>query len=304
MKSKTATTSNPPYLAVVIVNWNRPFDTLECVQSILREERENLEIIVVDNGSTDDSIPKIRNAFPAITLISLASNLGFSRGYNTGIEQALQGRAQLILLLNNDTALDPKALKTLSNSNWDVAVPKILYYDNPERIWAAGCRWRNIPPSVAIIGFGKKDQPKYDNPRPLDFATGCAVLVHRKVFETINGFDADLANYMEDYDFCFRARQAGFRIGYVPSARVRHKVSQTLGEYSKERWQHQGRNTVLFYRKDKRFPLIWLMVFIIWVSIREALKGHFQAMFGFWIGVRHGFRYLKTIKTRSNRMDL
>jgi GT2 family glycosyltransferase len=176
---------------------------------------------------------------------------------------------------------------------WDVTVPKIFFHDSPGQVWAAGARWRVFPPSVIMIGYKRKDRPKYNVPRPIDYATGCALMLKRQVLEKVGGFDPDYQNYLEDYDLCYRIRAAGFRIGYVPSARLLHKVSMTLGEDSPEKWRLLGRNTVLFYRKQNRFPRWMLWSFLIWVSIRESLKLQPIVLPDFWRGVRESLTALK-----------
>ncbi len=233
-------TGRSPTVAVVIVNYQRPDDTLECLRSVMGSAGVRLEVIVVDNGSGDDSATRITSTFPKVILVNLPENMGFAGGYNIGIEKALLSSAEYIFLLNNDTTIDPGAIRALVDAEWDVGVPKILYYSRPELIWAAGCRWRRLPPSVAMIGFGKQDGPRYDAKGSLEYATGCALMVRRRVLDALPGFDPDLENYMEDYDFCFRLHRAGFSLGYVPASRVKHKVSQTLGEYSPERWRQAG----------------------------------------------------------------
>jgi hypothetical protein len=291
---------SPARVAVITLNWQRPVDTLECLGSILAGEQGNPEIIVVDNGSKDDSVQQISAAYPQIRLVQLPENQKFSGGFNAAIQAALDTECDLFLILNNDTFVEPGAIPTLAASGWDAAVPKIVYYAEPKRIWSAGCRWRRFPPSVAMNGFQQEDKAEYNQPRALDYATACALLVRREVLEATQGFDTDLDFAMEDYDFCYRIRQAGFTMGYVPQAVIRHKVSQSLAEYAPRRWQHIGKNTVLFYRKGRRFPLHWLWIFVLWVSLREAVKGHFRLLPGYWRGILEGFRALKAIDRRDS----
>ena len=284
---------NIPKIAVVIVNWERPDDTIQCIQSVLNSSTPDLYLIVVDNGSQDDSIEQISRTFPEVELISLPENQGFSGGYNVGIEYALNTLAPYIFILNNDTIITEEAIKALVMSPWDVSVPKILFFDEKDRIWAAGARWRPFPPSVTMIGYRQKDSNAYSLPTPLDYATGCALMVKREVLDTIRGFDPAFENYMEDYDFCFNVREAGFKIGYVPEAKIYHKVSQTLGLSSPRRWRYQGKNTVLFYRRGNRFPRMFLWLFLIWFSLRESIKGNFDILPSFWKGVLEGCRSIR-----------
>jgi GT2 family glycosyltransferase len=284
-------------IAIVIVNWERPHDTIECIRSILASKESGIQIILVDNGSRDDSVEQIKQSYPDVHLVQLSRNIGFSGGYNEGIRYALISGSPFIFLLNNDTIIEPETLRELVNSKWDISVPKILHYDKPEIVWAAGARWRHFPPSVTMIGYDQKDNPSYDIPAQLDYATGCALMVKREVLEAVTGFDPAFENYMEDYDFSFRVRQAGFTLGYVPKAHVYHKVSKTLGSSSRLRWQYQGKNTVLFYRRTLKLPGSKLWIFLFWFTIREAVKGRAAILPGFWRGVKEGLE----ITRRMNR---
>lgn len=294
---------------VVIANWNRPQDTIECMRSVLASNAVRVRVSIVDNGSSDDSIQQITHACLDTTLLPLPENLGFAGGYNAGIKQALEAGAENILVLNNDTMVEPNSISALLGSSWDVAVPKILFHGQPTRIWAAGARWRRVPPSIVmrgygIIGQGGAEGTAWNQPRALDYATGCALLVRRHVFEMVGGFDTIFESYMEDYDFCFRVRAAGLSIGYVPAARIYHKVARTLGLKSPRWWQLMGRNTVLFYRKDNRFPGWMLWSFLAWMFPREIVKGNAARLPDFWRGAREGIELLKRKETNAGTRRL
>jgi GT2 family glycosyltransferase len=287
------TTSPFPKIVCVIVNWERPADTIECIDSVLRSNVSEMQVLVVDNGSRDDSREKISRRFPQITLVSLPQNLGFAGGYNEGIKHALRTGASHIFILNNDTVIEPETISRLMDSPWDVVVPKIVFHDKPDYIWSAGARWRAFPPGVVMIGFRKKDGPLYASAYPLEYATACALMIQRHVFEIVGGFDLEFVNYMEDYDFTYRVKENKFSMGFIPDAKVFHKVSQTLGEYSPKRWKYQGKNTVLFYRKDSRFSWLELWIFLIWSTVREVIQGNFFILPGFWQGILDGLKLLK-----------
>ncbi len=280
-------------IAVVIVNWERPEDTIQCINSVMNSDYPNLEIILVDNGSKDDSLVRFREAYDQINIIELTENEGFTGGYNAGIRKADEGGADYVFLLNNDTIIDKNSLSLLLDAGWDISVPKITFYDSPTTIWAAGARWRSIPPTIKMIGYQKPDGPEYNSSRPLDYTTGCALLVKKEVFDKILGFDPRYINYMEDYDFSYRAREAGFTIGYVPQASVLHKVSRSLGEGSEQRWEYLGRNTVLFYRHPARFPGVTLWIVLGWVLLREIFNGNARYLPAFWDGVNDGLTISK-----------
>jgi GT2 family glycosyltransferase len=294
-----------PSVHVVILNWERAHDTLACVRSVRASDYEDLRLLVVDNGSTDNSVQEISAAFPDAELLALPENSGFAGGNNAGIAHVVPHAPDLILLLNNDTVVEPNAISELVQSlvqdeRWSIAVPKICYHDNPQRIWAAGCRWRRFPPRVTMIGLDQIDGPKYHHARELSYATGCALLARREVFEETQGFDPRFVNYHEDYDFCYRARQASFRLTYVPQATVLHKVSQSLGQDHSARWYYLGRNNVLFYRPGERFPWWALLSFLIWGTLREVKNGHLKLLPAFWRGVRDGFAALREGAAEDN----
>ncbi len=279
---------------ILIVNYQKPALTIGCLQSLVPQLRDEAQVLVVDNGSKDESVAQIRAAFPGIAIDVLPENSGFTGGFNAAIAHALQTSAQWIVLSNNDILFEADAIAQLTGSSkWDITVPKIVYADEPEVLWAAGARWRTFPPGVVIRGFGKPDAPQYNHPMALEYATACVLAARREVFAAIGGFDADYTYYMEDYDFCYRARAAGFRMGYVPAVRVKHKVSQTLGERSAQKYRFLGRNTVLFYRKDKRFSLAALGAYCAWFSLREIVSGRWTLVRAFWGGVRMGVVFLQ-----------
>jgi GT2 family glycosyltransferase len=284
--------TNPDFsrLYVVTVNWEKPGDTIECVRSVLQGGFPVEQVLVIDNGSHDDSIALIKAAFPQLTLVTLGANQGFAGGYNTGIIKALDAGAENVFILNNDTIIDQKTIPLLMKADWDICVPKIFFYHDPERIWAAGAAWRRFPPMVVMRGYSKYDRSRYQTPVVLEYATACALLIRRDVLEKTGGFDPLFENYHEDYDFAYRARQAGFQIGFVPDAHVWHKVSRSLGPASPRRWWYLGRNSVLFYRKDGRFSNLELGSFLAWFTVRECLKLNGRYLLSFWAGVRAGMR--------------
>lgn len=279
-------------IIVVIVFHNYPEDTIECVKSVLNSDI-SCQVVLIDNGSSEPSYKTVTEALPGISVIRLPENLGFVGGYNAGINYALKFGATDILILNNDTVVESSTIRYLYQAEWDICVPKVLFYDQPTIIQSAGSRWRSFPPSIIMIGFKAKDNPSYNSPGPLKYAIGCALLVRRSVFEEVGGFDLEFQNYFEDYDFFYRVGVAGFQSGYVPSARIYHKASLTTSKIPHKRRWFLGRNTVLFYRKDNRFSTWQLWTFMIWFLLRETLKGNLSHLRDYLDGFRDGFKYLR-----------
>ncbi len=218
---------------VIILNWNGREVIGPCLESLLRVSDPPLDIIVVDNGSTDSSPEIVRQGFPGVELIENGENLLFAAGNNVGIEAALERGAEFVLLLNNDTEVDPgfasEMLLAFSDPAVGVAGPKIYYHDDPERIWYGGGGFNRFTGVPFHRGLRRMEGSFEDTPCETGWVTGCALMARREVFVQIGHLDPSYTIYCEDVDFCLRAAAAGWSLRYVPSARLWHKVSSSSG---------------------------------------------------------------------------
>jgi len=239
---------------VIVLNWNRKYDTLECLQSLQHVTYPNYKIIVVDNGSTDGSQELIKQRFHNIVLIENRRNLGFAEGNNVGIRYALRKGADYILLLNNDTIVDKNLLTELvriAESDYRIGIcgPKIYFYNAPNKIWFAG--GMVIGGITYHVGAGQVDIGQYETIRPVDYITGCAMMIKGEVIKRIGLLDPDYFCIFEDADLCLRSRRAGFEVVYIPTAKVWHKISSSFGGYfSPLSVYYRFRNNILFMRKN------------------------------------------------------
>ena len=195
------------HIAIVIVNWNGYKDTLVCLKSLerLALHGHTVTTIVVDNGSTNESVSQISAAFPNITLLKLSQNEGFSGGNNEGIRYAYELGADYIWLLNNDTIVHPDALCLVNafvDSRVGIAGSKIYFakgheyhrdrYKADERgkvIWYAGgtIDWENMYASHK--GVDEVDHGQYDTPESTNFITGCSMMISRSVIDAVGYLD-------------------------------------------------------------------------------------------------------------------
>jgi GT2 family glycosyltransferase len=215
-------------VSCVVLNWNGWADTLECLEALRECTYPHLTVIVVDNGSTDDSVARIKSAHPDILLLESGKNLGFSGGNNIGIRYALQSGANYIWLLNNDARPAPDALSALvakaASDKRIGAVASICYYaDAPSTVQAwAGSRvnlW---------IGYGRlSTEPHADD--WFHSLNGTSMLVARTAIENVGLLDGGFFLYWEDTEFCLRLRKSGWRIAAAPGSRVLHKVNASTG---------------------------------------------------------------------------
>ena len=221
-------------IAVVILNWNGKKDTLECLSSLAQVKYFNYETIVVDNGSTDDSVSAIQEQFPNVTLLLSKENLGFAGGNNIGIRHALQQGAEGILLLNNDTIVDPSlltAFATAAKKEPSVGIlgAKLYSYADKGRFDHFGGMWNAARANFDLVGKDllEKDS-SFEKATPIDYVCGAALFAKREVFNAIGMLEPRFFLLWEESDFCFRARKAGFSTQLCPAAKVWHKGSASV----------------------------------------------------------------------------
>jgi len=245
-----------PRVVIIVLNWNRAQETIECITSLNRLNYHGFEILVVDNASQDGSVTTLKRTFPELAVIENARNLGYAEGNNVGIRHALNRGADYILVLNNDTVVEKDALSRLVDASQadekvGVAGPKIYDFKEPNKIWFAGA---NIDWSIGEshhIGLGETDCGQFDGIVEVDRLTGCAMLIKREVFTTVGLFDPDYFLYFEDVDFCVRAHKAGYKNICVQTAKVWHKESSSTGANrgSDLHTYYHTRNRLLFLQK-------------------------------------------------------
>lgn len=242
-------------VSIITVNFNQHLVTEALLESVIGENLyENIELIVVDNGSRYNPVPAWELKYPQFRFIRSDVNLGFAGGNNLAIRMA--GGAY-VFLVNNDTVvtadLVPKLVRVLDSEEKAGAVsPLIHYYDQPKTIQYAGY----TPVSFftgrnSCIGQFETDTGQYDGaPRETAYAHGAAMMVRREVLENVGLMDERYFLYYEELDWCERIRRAGYRILVEPSALIYHKESISVGKATglKEFFMH--RNRILFVRKN------------------------------------------------------
>lgn len=250
-----------------MLNWNRPQYILPCLDSLSGMDGLPYRVIVVDNGSTDGSPTLIRERFPDVILIENGRNLGFAEGNNVGIRYALQSGSDYVLLLNDDTEVDPHFLRSLievaeSDDAIGVVGPKICYYDEPQKIWSGGAIIDELGRSHELRhNENEMDDGRHDVVEEVDLVSGCAILVKASVIEEIGLLDPRFFAYFEETDWCARARKAGFKIVYVPQARIWHKIRPEVRGQSPQYVYLMTRNRLLFLSKSGASPItVWFVI--------------------------------------------
>lgn len=225
--------------AVVLVNYKGWQDTIVCVNSIAKS-KDAPHVIVVDNGSPDDSVAQLKQALPGLDLVVSPVNVGFSAGNNIGIKKAVRMGAKVVYILNNDTEVDPnlfyRSYRYVEGKN-RIAGGKIYYakgyeFHEAQRgkgniLWYAG---GHMDWSIGLsrhIGVDEEDRGQYDKTSDIDFITGCFIAIPRRVLSRIGYLDEPFFLYLEDSDFCLRAKKMGVEVKYNPSLVIYHRNSSS-----------------------------------------------------------------------------
>ncbi|MFY9152984.1 MAG: glycosyltransferase family 2 protein [Prolixibacteraceae bacterium] len=293
-------------IAIVILNWNGAELLRQFLPSVIQFSTFDFtEIIVADNGSTDESLSVLQNNFPEVKILDLKQNFGFARGYNEALSQI---DAEYFVILNSDVEVTEGWLNTpvsLMDANKNIAAvqPKILSFHHKTHFEYAGaaggfidrygypfCRGR-------IFNRVESDQGQYDNTVEIFWATGACMFVRAEYFLQTEGFDADFWAHMEEIDLCWRLKNKGFRIVFTPKSKVFHLGGGSLSYDNPHKLFLNFRNNLwLLYKNlpaSKLAPVIFMRMVLDGIAaikllaefnlngIRSVLKAHWQ----FWISI-------------------
>ena len=269
-----------PLVSVIIVNYNGIVYLDECFSSLMMQTYPSIEIIFVDNGSSDDSIEYVKNKFPLIKIIANKENMGFAKGNNIGIKA---GNGEFIATLNNDTKVSPQWIEELVNAlifnqNAGICASKMLFMDVPEMINSTGiCISRSG--ACWDRGMFEYDTGQYDSLEDVFGACAGAAMYRKSMLDKIGYFDEDFHAYMEDADLSFRARLCGWKCLYVPNAVVYHAHGGTAGYGSDYTIYYGNRNII--WNSVKNYPTKLLIKSLPWIVGRNLavipyyiLNGH------------------------------
>lgn len=255
-----------PPVAAVVLNYNGRDLTLQTLESLRALDYPDLELAVVDNGSTDGSWQAIAERFPRVTQLEVEVNRGIANGLNAGVRWALGRGSDYVLILNNDIEVDPGMVAALvAAAEADPAIgcvgPKTYYYGDRRRLWSAGGRIRFREAVTRERGMGEIDRGQFDAAGEVDYVNGCAALLRSRALREVGLFDPVYLVSCEDADWCTRARARGWRCWYEPRAVLWHMVSHTTGGYRAGRTYQTGRSTAIFVRRYAG-PWQWLTFFV------------------------------------------
>lgn len=272
--------TNYPKVSIVILNWNGRYFLEKFLPSVYNSTYPNIEFVVGDNGSTDDSVAFVEEFFPLVRIIENDKNYGFAGGYNKILEQV---DADYYVLLNSDVEVTPNwvepVIELMEKEDFVAAQPKIRAYHKKthfEHAGAAGgyidslgypfCRGR-------ILHVVEEDKGQYDNVKEIFWATGAALFIKSSVWKEVGGFDADFFAHMEEIDLCWRLKNRGYRIGYCPDSVVYHVGGGTLNTSNPKKTYLNFRNNLIMLQKNLPTVKAVAVIFIrFWMDLLALIQ--------------------------------
>jgi GT2 family glycosyltransferase len=279
------------HVTCIILNWNGWQDTVECLHALKECDYPSLGIIVVDNGSTDDSVARIQSAHPDIQLLESKKNAGFAGGNNIGIRYALDRRDEYVWLLNNDTKPAPDALSALVakaiTDNKIGAVASVTYYsDSPTNVEA----WAGARVNLGI-GYSKNSRvPRGDG--WFHSLNGTSMLISCEAIRKVGLLDEGFFLYWEDTEFCLRLRKNGWRIAAAPESRIIHKVHGSTGSNQLVLDRYQTASGLRLLRLHSPAPYLASLAFLAIRFARRLARLQFDRCRSVWAGVQDYRRML------------
>lgn len=302
--------------AIAILNWNGIDLLKKFLPSVINKTPEQIDIYVIDNGSSDDSVKFIENTFSSIKIIKLDKNYGFAKGYNIGIQRI---DAEIICLLNNDievTAswIDPVLELFKLEKNTAIIQPKLLNYNKQEKFDYAGaaggfldkfgypyCRGR-------VYNSIETDNGQYNDVSEIFWACGACFFIRKKVFDLANGFDDKFWAHMEEIDLCWRVQNLGYKVKYHYKSEVYHLNAGTLNISNPKKTYFNFRNQLYMLTKNYKDNIFILLFFKFFIDIIISVfflisKGtkHTIAIFHAYLSFYRQFKHLMIIRKGTER---
>lgn len=283
-----------PLVISIVLNTNHREDTLQCLASLEQNTYENHKIILLDNASSDGSVEAVKSLLPEVQIVELEQNLGYAGNNNVGIQVAMNQGADWVFVLNEDTLLDPDCLARLvsageSDSGIGILGPMVYHYDEPTIIQSAGGRMDKFYRGWHS-GQDELDQGQFQQPHAVEWITGCGILVRRAVIEQVGMVDERFFYYVEEFEWCVRAREAGWKIIHVPQAKLWHKGVQRNYQPKPSVTYYATRNRLLLLYKHRAPLMAWvvtlgqfLRTYLSW-TIKPKWRSKFEHRNAMWQG--------------------
>lgn len=260
-----------PRVFVIILNFNGAKVLNNCLASVFNSDYSNLEIVVVDNASTDESLSHAKLKYSRASFINNTRNIGFSKGNNIGIRYALEKFADYVLILNNDTLIEKDTISLLVKTaeKEDAIISPLIMERDTNKIWFAGGKidWKNIKTNHIF-------QLQSPLPYETQYLSGCCMLIHKDVFKKIGLFDERFFLYYEDADFSLRAKNTGFKLVVNPLIKIIHLEQSNTENKGKNYWLVLS-GLIFFSAHTKGIRKIWFLLHLFLRKIKNIFDIYF-----------------------------
>lgn len=286
---------NLPKVSIVTLTWNTTEVTLDFLKSLNEHcTYDNLEVIIVDNGSKENPTPAFKAIYPSAIVLVNEKNLGFTGGNNVGIKAAT---GDFLFIVNNDTEFTPGLLEGLLEifdhyPDAGIVSPKFHYFFHKGTIEYAGYNTVNIfTGRNGMIGCREKDEGQYNEIKITNYAHGGGMMVSREVIEKVGGLPEEFFIYYEEFDWCEQIKRKGYKVYYQPASLIYHKESMTTGKSSPFKTFYHTKNRILFMKRNMKLSnyLIFLIYFSFLTipknTLTFILKGQKEHLRSFWKGI-------------------
>ncbi|MBM3412230.1 MAG: glycosyltransferase family 2 protein [Bacteroidetes bacterium] len=302
-----------PRVAVVILNWNGKALLEQFLPFLEKSSYPNLELLVVDNGSSDQSVCFLQQQFPQLNTIVLPKNLGYAGGYNTALQQV---KADYFILLNSDVEVSPGWIEPMielleKHPTAAACQPKLLSFRERDQFEYAGANggWiDNLGYPFArgrVLEHCEKDLGQYDTAAPVFWASGAAFCIKANIFHEMQGFDASFFAHQEEIDLCWRIQRKGYQIYSCPQSVVWHVGGSTLPKGNSKKTYLNYRNNLWMLAKNLPLgTLCWLLPIRITLDTLAAFKSLLSGDPGYWWAVaKSQYALLERLFSKNTHTD-
>lgn len=306
-----------PSVAVVILNWNGKTFLEKFLPSVCRSTYGNLQLVLADNASTDDSVAFVQANYPAVRIVQNPRNDGFAGGYNDALAHV---EADIYVLLNQDVEVEPgwiEPVVALMESDRRIAAcqPKMRAYHQPDEFEYAGAAggWMDVLGYTfcrgRILYTTEKDQGQYDDVQDIFWATGAALFIRSSCYHEVGGFDRDFFAHMEEVDLCWRLQRAGYRICYCPDSKVFHVGGGSLPQGNPRKLYLNFRNNLMMLWKNLHSEDRWIVLsqrfFLdILAAVKSLVAGKPKDMAAIYRAYRDYARWRSKYKNQDNLPEM
>jgi len=246
-----------PKVVVLILSYNGKHLLEESISSYLKNDYDNFEIVVIDNGSTDKTGEWVESKWDYVKVLRTERNLGYSGGLNFGMENAFNEKnADYALITNNDVKADENVISELirvaeTDEMIGFVTGKVYYYDRPDVLQTVGYYEDTVRWIGGHLGNKERDKGQYDKIEERSYSDDVFMLIKKNVHEKVGGYDIEFKFQWEQFDWQVRAKNAGFKIYYTPRAKIWHKESMTIGKTTPFKTYYDIRNSYVIFLKHR-----------------------------------------------------